>query len=92
MLVPNVDIKEFEKFGFRLCKGIPKRLECYYLCVSRGRKFIFVSPECFGVDDWKDYDSRIHSRPNCKYKDTREVIDIIYDLIKADMLKGDWEE
>lgn len=34
MLRPNCDAKEFEKYGFKRCKGIPKEAECYYLCVS----------------------------------------------------------
>ena len=38
MLIPNVDMKEFEKFGFKPCRGLPKGLQCYYLCVARGCK------------------------------------------------------
>lgn len=47
---------------------------------------LFVSNACFAVNDWKDDDSRIHKNPNCKYRDNRDSLDIIYDLIKADML------
>lgn len=86
-LVPKVDIKEFEKFGFKLCKGIRKGAQCYYLCVARGNKFIFVSPVCFMVEDWRKDDSRIHTKPNCRFRSDRTAIDILYDLIKADMLK-----
>lgn len=35
MLIPTVKAKEFEKFGFKKCKGISSDLECYYLCVAR---------------------------------------------------------
>ena len=87
MLVPTVEIKEFERFGFKLCMGIPRDLQCYYLCVARGRKFIFVSPKCFMIENWWKHDSRIHKRPNCRYRDDRTAIDILYDLIKAGMLK-----
>ena len=38
MLVPKVKANEFEKFGFKRCKGIPKEYECYYLCIARGQK------------------------------------------------------
>ena len=86
MLRPNCDAKEFEKYGFKRCKGIPKEAECYYLCVSRGCKMLFVSNVCFAVNEWEDDDPRIHKRANCKYKDNKDVLDIIYDLIKANML------
>lgn len=47
---------------------------------------LFVSNVCFVVNEWEDDDPRIHIRANCKYKDNRDVLDIIYDLIKANML------
>lgn len=91
MLVPKVKANEFKKFGFKKCRGIPKESECYYLCVARGCKMLFVSDVCFAVNDWDKDDSRIHTRPNCRYKDHRTALDIIYELIKADMLKSEWE-
>lgn len=91
MLKPKVSIEEFKRFGFKPCKGIEKELKCYYLCVARGVKMLFVSPVIFDIEDWEDNDPRIHSEPNCKYRDHRTAIDIVYQLIKADMLKGDWE-
>lgn len=45
MLTPKVKAKEFAKYGFKRCKGIPRDSECYYLCVARGCKMIFVKPE-----------------------------------------------
>lgn len=86
LLKPNVPAKEFTKYGFKHCKGIPKEYECYYLCVSRGCKMLFVSNLYFEVFDWKDNDPRVHKNPNCKYRDGRTYLDIIYELIKADML------
>ena len=91
MLKPKVDIKEFEKFGFRKCKGC-KELDLYYLCIARGSKVIFVSPVMFDIQDWKNDDKRIHKKANCRYRDHRTSTDILYQLIKADMLKGDWEK
>lgn len=85
MLRPKVDVKEFEKFGFKKCKA-PYN-ECYYLCVSRGVKMIFVSQVYFDIFDWKDDDPRIHAKPNCKYRDNRTYLDIVYGLIKADILE-----
>lgn len=92
MLKPKVNVEEFSRFGFKPCKGIEKELKCYYLCVARGVKMLFVSPVIFDIQDWEDNDPRIHSVPNCKYRDHRTTMDIVYQLIKADMLKGDWEE
>lgn len=88
MLRPKVDVKEFEKFGFKRCKGKYGDIGCYYLCVSRGVKMIFVSKEILDVVDWKDADPRIHKNPNCRYKDYRTYMDIIYELIKADMVES----
>ena len=91
MLVPKVKASEFKKFGFKRCKGIPKESECYYLCVARGGKMLFVSDSYFGVNDWYKNDPRIHKDANCRYKDNRTALDIIYELIKANMLKSEWE-
>ncbi len=85
MLKPKVPVEEFEKFGFKKCRGIPK--DCYYLCVSRGVKMIFVSPVRFDINDWREDDPRIHKKPNCRYSDRRTAEDILYELIKADMLE-----
>lgn len=91
MLKPKVKAREFERFGFKRCKGIPKESECYYLCVARGCKMLFVSDSYFGVNDWDKNDPRIHKDANCRYKDMRTALDIVYELIKADMLKSEWD-
>lgn len=86
MLIPRVKAKEFIKYGFKRCKGVSSDTECYYLCVARGRKMLFVSNICFEVNDWNEDDPRIHKRPNCKYSDKRDYLDIVYELIKNGML------
>lgn len=86
MLRPKVDVKKFEKYGFKKCKGTAGKSGCYYLCVARGCKMLFVSPVMFAVNDWDTNDPRIHKNANCKYRDYREYLDIIYELIKDDML------
>lgn len=91
MLVPKVKAKEFEKFGFKRCKGIPKELECYYLCIAKGCKMLFVSDSYFDMMNWSEDDLRIHKNANCRYRDNRTALDIIYELIKADMLKSEWD-
>lgn len=85
MLRPKVPPKEFEKYGFKKCKNA--KAECYYLCVNRGIKMIFVSEYCLNIDDWEKDDPRIHKRPNCRYRDKRTAIDILYQLIKEDVLE-----
>ena len=40
MLIPIVDMKEFEKAGFKRCKKPYDR--CYYLCVAKGIQMIFL--------------------------------------------------
>lgn len=92
MLIPTVPAKEFKKIGFKKCAGEYGKSECYYLCVSRGIKMLFVSNECFDVNSWKYDDPRIHKKPNCKYRDKRTYLDIIYELIKADMLKSEFDK
>lgn len=87
LLRPKVDMTEFEKFGFKKCNNIDKNHDCYYLCISRGVKMIFISPFIYDINDWVDDDPRIHERPNCKYRDPRTALDITYELIKADMLE-----
>lgn len=92
MLVPMVSAKEFEKFGFKKCVGEYGKAECYYLCVTRGTKMLFVSNSCFDVNNWKDDDPRIHKKPNCRYRDKRTYMDIVYELIKAGMLKSKFDK
>ena len=91
MLVPKVKASEFKKFGFKRCNWIPKESECYYLCIARGCKMLFVSDSYFGVNDWDKNDPRIHKDANCRYMDMRTALDIVYELIKADMLKSEWD-
>ena len=89
MLIPKVKVKEFEKFGLKECKGEYGKSGCYYLCVARGNKMLFVSSAIFSVNEWIDNDPRIHKDANCRYRDNRTYLDIIYELIKVDMLVSD---
>lgn len=86
MLIPRVKAKEFIKYGFKKCKGVPSDVECYYLCVAKGCKMLFVSNIFFDVFDWDKDDPRIHKNPNCKYRDKRDYLDIVYELIRNGML------
>ena len=88
MLRPKVDVKEFEKFGFKKCKGEYGKHGCYYLCISRGIKMIFVSQKIIDVIDWTNDDERIHEKANCKYKDLRTYLDVIFDLINEGLIES----
>lgn len=90
MLVPAVDLKEFEKFGFKKCKGEYGKIGCYYLCVSRGIKMIFISSVIVDVQNWEQDDPRIHKRANCRYSDIRTAMDILCELIKVGMIDTDY--
>lgn len=91
MLQPKVKAKEFTKYGFKRCRGITKDAECYYLCIARGCKMLFVSDVCFAVNDWIENDPRIHKQANCRYRDKRDWLDVVYALIKNDLLKSTME-
>lgn len=91
MLIPKTKAKEFTKYGFKYCKGIPKSNECYYLCIANGCKMLFVSDVCFDIQEWKSDDPRIHKKANCRYSDKRDCLDIVYELIKSDMLESKWK-
>lgn len=90
MLKPTVPAAEFEKCGFKRCKKPYNK--CFYLCVARGKKMLFVSDSYFSVFEWNQNDPRIHKNVNCKYRDIRDSLDIIYDLIKMGFLKSEYEE
>lgn len=84
MLIPTVDIQRFEKYGFKKCKK-PYN-ECYYLCVAKGIQMIFLSPVMIDIIKWDESDPRIHSKPNCKYRDGRTALEIMCELIKNNMV------
>ena len=79
-LKPTKDVKEYEKYGFKKCKGSYGKNGCYYLCVAKGCKMIFLSKAIIDIIDWSDSDPRIHKRPNCRYSDTRTALDIVTGL------------
>lgn len=90
MLVPIVDMKEFEKIGFKKCKK-PYNM-CYYLCFARGIQYIFLSPVMVNICKWQDGDPRIHKHANCRYRDKRTALDFIVELVKNNMISCDYLE
>ena len=53
---------------------------------------LFVSNKVFDINNWENDDPRIHKNPNCKYRDQRTSLDIVYELIKAGMLKSKFDK
>ena len=88
---PLVPLDEFcTKFGFKKCKK-PYN-SCYYLCISRGKKMLFLSPQTFMINDWNKNDPRIHKDANCYYRDIRTAEDILVQLVQCGMVGNDWDE
>ena len=90
MLIPIVDMKEFEKVGFKKCKK-PYDMY-YYLCFSRGIQYIFLSPVMIDIVKWQDNDPRIHKKANCRYRDCRTALEFMCELIQNDMVSCDYLE
>ncbi len=90
MLIPIVDIKEFEKAGFKRCKKPYDK--CYYLCVAKGIQMIFLSPVMVDIIKWKEDDPRIHKRPNCRHRDVRTALEIVVEMAKNNMIICDYIE
>ena len=90
MLIPIVDIKKFEKVGFKKCKKPYDK--CYYFCFARGIQYIFLSTKMLDIVKWEDNDPRIHKKANCRYRDDRTALDFMCELIKANMVSTDYLE
>lgn len=88
MLIPIVEMKEFEKIGFKKMKK-PYN-ECYYLCVAAGIQTIFLSPAMVDIIKWDKNDIRIHKNANCKYKDGRTALEIVCEMVKNNMITSDY--
>lgn len=87
MIKPTKPIEEYKKYGFKKCKGEYGKSHCYYLCVSRGCKMIFLSPLSIDIQQWLGNDPRIHDRPNCRYRDSRTALDIICQMAINGLIK-----
>ena len=68
-------------------KGFQKNQNATIFVLQEDQKCCLYSDVCFCVNDWHENDPRIHKRANCHYSDRRTALDVVYDLIKADMLE-----
>ena len=91
MIVPNIPIDGFcERYGFKYCAGQYK--DNVYLCVARGVDIIVVSEYSLQILPWRDNDPRLTMPVNCDFEDKRTALDIFYQLVKDDAVKGSWEQ
>lgn len=90
MIKPIVDIKEFEKAGFKKCRKPYD--SCYYLCVARGIQMIFLSPVMINIIKWENDDPRIHKKANCRYRDCRTALEIVVEMAQKGMITCDYLE
>lgn len=49
MIKPTKPMETYEDYGFKKCKGEYGKHGCYYLCVARGCKMIFLSKELLEI-------------------------------------------
>ena len=90
MIKPTKPIETYKDYGFKKCKGEYGKNGCYYLCVSRGCKTIFLSKEYVSILDWDDNDPRIHTKPNCRYSDQRTALEIVVELAMCGLLMTEY--
>lgn len=90
MIKPTKPIETYKDYGFKKCKGEYGKNGCYYLCVSRGYKMIFLSEEYVSILDWDNNDPRIHSKPNCRYSDQRTALEIVVELAMCGLLMTEY--
>ena len=55
-------------------------------------KMLFVSDFVFAINDWSSDDPSINKDANCRYRDHRDALDIVYELIKRGMMRSELEE
>ncbi len=68
-----------EKYGFKKCKKPYDGV--YYLCLAHNPTIIFVGYKTMWFEKWGEDNPRIHKHPKCKYRDRRDMFDILYDAI-----------
>lgn len=90
MIKPTKPIETYKDYGFKKCKGEYGKNGCYYLCVSRGCKMIFLSKEYVSILDWDNNDPRIHSKPYCRYSDQRTALEIVVELAMCGLLMTEY--
>lgn len=88
MLVPIVDMKEFEKVGFKKCQKPYD--ECMYMCFLKGVQYILISPKLVTINKWTSADPRLHEAANYRRLDKRTAQDFLCELILNKMVTCDY--
>jgi hypothetical protein len=73
----NVDLKELEKFGFTFLNKVdhPQKKYCYFISATVNQNGIMI------------YDDRVIRNVGAESCVLRETNDLLYDLIKADLVE-----
>ena len=85
-ILPDKDIEEFEKFGFKQCANDN---ECYYLCIEKDEAVFFVDESDFNIEIWEEDDSRIHKDPDLSFTAGYTYLEVLYRLLEDGLLKID---
>ena len=88
MLKPTVDVSKFEKFGFKKAKGEYGKVDCYYRILPWESKIAIATPKIFEIQNYINDDPSVYKsdKMNIRVNDRTRSLELIYDLIKANML------
>ena len=85
-ILPDRDIEEFEKFGFKRCANDD---ECYYLCIEKDKAVFFVDESDFNVEIWDEEDNRLHKSPDLDSTSGFTCLEVLIKLLEEGLLKFD---
>lgn len=85
-ILPNKDIEEFERFGFKRCANDDG---CYYLCIEKDKAVFFVDESDFIIDIWNEEDKRLHKSPNLDSTSGFTYLEVLIRLLEEGLVKFD---
>ena len=85
-ILPDRDIEEFEKFGFKRCANDD---ECYYLCIEKDKAVFFVDESDFNVEIWDEEDKRLHKSLDLDSTSGFTCLEVLIRLLEEGLLKFD---
>lgn len=74
----NVDLKELEQYGFKYLEG--KTSKIYGIDLGNNNDSVSVVVNCYNKHIWATHEG-------CSRDISDELLDLIYDLIKADLIE-----
>lgn len=85
-ILPNKDIEEFERFGFKRCANDDG---CYYLCIEKDKAVFFVDESDFIIDIWNEEDKRLHKSPDLGSTSGFTYLEVLIRLLEEGLVKFD---